>query len=142
MSTDKTFKTAREQSARVRAKWGGVFQPTRAQTREALEDSIAHWKRMKTVRFEDRAQIDPDLKPESPGGEQCALCQLFCAHGGVCVGCPVKLKSGASMCDDTPFWSASGTWHNAQRWEKEWPPAAQKEIDFLESLLPSYQDAG
>lgn len=100
-------------------------------TAKALEESIAHWKRMK--RFKRVGQF----QAEDVGVADCALCRLFWDDG--CVKCPVMEKSGFLLCMGTPFRHASelsSLLENAsppRNW-KPWRKAAQIEIDFLEGL--------
>ena len=67
------------------------------ETKEALQKSIEHWKRMR----------DNPSKDEVPGPETCALCEKF--YGLECEGCPVAEYTGESGCDDTPYAIAERT---------------------------------
>lgn len=104
------------------------------ETKEALQKSIEHWKRMR----------DNPSKDEAPGPETCALCQKFIDLD--CVGCPVSEYIEESGCNNTPYGKAERAfWYYLdddsatapkERRLQRWKEAAQKEIDFLESLLP------
>lgn len=109
-------------------------------TLKALKESIAHWKRMKQ---------DPKCGDE-PAGWDCALCRRFnsfChtfggeryAFGGE--RCPVAAAAGSLNCSNTPYSSARDAWYyyheqGGKTRLRQWRTAAQREIDFLESLLP------
>lgn len=113
-------------------------------TAEALERSIAHWKRMAA------AETINDLAGEEPVAADCALCQTFAD----CEGCPVAIESDLIRCNGTPYGlaaSAFDEWERASRqgWfarrflggdglidaaRRYWRAAAAKEIAYLESL--------
>lgn len=115
-------------------------------TKTALQESLAHWKRMRAFTLEDF-----QYPIETPEGPYCALCQRFrlCKHDGEL--CPVYDAVGQPGCYGTP-WSAarnaffSLAYHylvaapitNLELADKliVWHAAADKEIAFLESLLP------
>lgn len=84
------------------------------ETLTALQGSIAKWERIVA-----RTQ-------SNHGREDCALCNLF--YDSDCVNCPVSAKTGQPFCKGTPYYtySFSGKTEDAQR-----------ELDFLRSLLPS-----
>jgi hypothetical protein len=106
-----------------------------ATTAKALEDSIAHWKRMR----------DDPFCGEKPFDGDCPLCALFYFESPQhphCEGCPV----GHTGCVLTPYTYARDIWA-AMRDRKEiyggpldpdqlaqWRHAASAEIEFLESL--------
>jgi hypothetical protein len=100
-----------------------------AETAKALEDSIAHWKRMRE---------DPECG-EKPYGSDCALCAKFRPER--CEGCPVD-DEGDGMCNGTPWDEASWAWHITTLDPGpidpvsmvEWHEAADAEIAFLEGL--------
>ncbi len=101
------------------------------ETAKALEDSIAHWERMRG--FEGVEEFDK----ESIGDRYCDLCQLF-LHWG-CLNCPVSEKSGEMSCKKTPYpsaeiafkrWLRKGT----KKYRTIWRRAATREIKFLKSL--------
>lgn len=96
-----------------------------SKTIKALRASIAHWKRMRRKRTER----------EQPGARTCDLCTLFIKKSAVlCLGCPVKDRTGCGFCIGTPFESANFAFHEGT--DAEWRKAATAEIKFLESLLP------
>ena len=71
--------------------------PSTAQTRAALDESIAVWTERTTC-------TEP---PQSIGGSSCPLCVLFDAFDK-CGDCPVKLHTGSPACLNT-------NWSNAYR---------------------------
>lgn len=103
-------------------------------TLKALKASIEHWKRMR----------DSDTRKEKPYSTYCALCCLFISNN--CLGCPVRDATRLSGCHGSPYNAAEIAWHRHYMAEetnqgepylkKVWREAAQKEIDFLESLIP------
>lgn len=105
------------------------------ETKEALQKSIEHWKRMRDNPSED----------EVPGPETCALCQKFIGSG--CKGCPVAEQVINTNCKHTPYAIGERAfWYYLnddfapapkERSLQKWKEAAQDEIDFLESLLPN-----
>jgi hypothetical protein len=93
------------------------------ETLTALKMSIEHW--------EDIVK-DPENTPSGRG--TCALCQEFNPYEvgfnplvPPCEGCPVKEKTGKSYCNNTPYSEFQMNRTSAE---------AQKELDFLKSLLP------
>ena len=100
-------------------------------TAQALEDSIAHWKRL----FE--CETVESLEAEGLGLSSCALCGVFYFCG--CVGCPVMARTTRCRCEETPYktavaeFSARGSYSRGWSWEK-WRVAAREELEFLESL--------
>ena len=86
------------------------------ETIQALKDSIKHWENLR------------DGKEKRLGAAYCALCGLFQrAHPTLaCEYCPVKKKTGESMCRNTPY---PGYEINRT------PENAQKEVDFLKDIL-------
>lgn len=85
---------------------------------------------------------------ERPDAEDCALCGLFNTgkekeFEKTCDGCPVAERTGQIWCNGSPYADAHEAWEINQQMsapgeedKKIWEAAAQKEIDFLESLLP------
>lgn len=96
-------------------------------TLTALRGSIEKWRKIVAGTDADR------------GAENCALCQAFFC----CEGCPVAEAAHADSCGNTPFEDAwapiaergadGGYWAITE----EQKAAAQKELDFLISLLPT-----
>lgn len=141
--SDLPYLTEREQIQRVTDKWSKLRakdEPTEAQTLEALEDSIAHWKRMQQAT--DMYITGTAERIESPGSLCCSLCALFHARTGSCHGCPVREHTGLGGCKDTPHEKAHDVWYNLgdAHWVEEWRAAAQNEIDFLEEVLLAYKN--
>jgi hypothetical protein len=94
-------------------------------TLKALNDSIAHWERMR----------DNPNGEDRPGRRQCALCGLFNRNfADGCAGCPVKAKTGEVGCAGTPYEHANAIFGFGAN--RSWRKAAQAEINFLKSLLP------
>lgn len=107
-----------------------------AETRQALEDSIAHWERMRD---------NPTRCGERPGPNDCALCRMFILNIPTCNGCPVYSEPERDHCEHTPYTAAHKAWEalcsaigtpNADYALHRWQEAAQAEIDFLKSLRP------
>jgi hypothetical protein len=117
------------------------------ETKNALEESIAHWER--NVKAET---------PEEAGtrAEDCALCQLFYDGDDFsqpCEGCPVKNKTGIKNCGNTPYYSAleklvwwtteyESNFSTSNNYKIMWCEAAQAELDFLKSLRPVGDENG
>jgi hypothetical protein len=98
-----------------------------AETREALEESIEHWKRMR----EDPKGSD------FPGVNQCSLCGVY--YYPNCKGCPVFAKSKRADCAGTPYRRAHNAFRDYQGYPSKgalaaWHEAADAEIAFLEGL--------
>lgn len=97
---------------------------------KALEESIAHWKRMRE---------DPMLEEGPARWERNRLCQLFLVRS-YCVGCPVRERTRKSVCIGTPWKKAEDAFASCERYGfkghamARWQEAATKEIEFLESL--------
>lgn len=104
-------------------------------TLKALRGSIKKWERIATGKGIDK------------GGENCPLCQLFILPNDSCAGCPIATRTKQSDCHGTPYME----WHDVNPWPedaggrkattKAHRAAAQKELDFLKSLLPEAQTA-
>ncbi len=102
-------------------------------TAKALEEGIAHWKRM-------RKKWDCG---ETPWSDDCALCGIFYDDKDDCGECPVKKATGQDLCRDTPWMQAKNAWCDlddtlervvTKELYKEWDKESTKEIKFLESL--------
>ena len=105
-----------------------------AETSQALEDSIEHWRR----NVEAEAPGDVSIGPEN-----CALCNAFRIEEyfeAPCDGCPVAAKTGAPCCRGTPYVSVENVlsdWKGApaSTWMRDaWRALAAAELAFLESL--------
>ena len=92
-------------------------------TRAALEESIAHWKRLGT----EEAYLG-----ESTGAVDCPLCALFILRNDKCNGCPVMKKTGVHECRNTPYLRARRAFLHGP--SAEWRDAQDAMIQFLESL--------
>ncbi len=94
----------------------------KAETLEALKSSIAHW---------ERVVINLTLgnEPESVGYDTCDLCKRFTCGVCECAGewCPVRIKMQTAQCRNTPY---------VKYFSDRTTDNAQKELDFLKSLLP------
>ena len=97
-------------------------------TRAALKGSIQKWTKIVKGTGVDN------------GTANCPLCQLFYFnYMEGCTGCPVKLKTGRSDCQETPYSKWSWLFRGDRPWKAETQnqkEAAQAELDFLKSLLP------
>jgi hypothetical protein len=102
-----------------------------ARTRKALEASIKHWE----MNVAAGSTADVSVQESS-----CALCSEFIDSG--CSDCPVFERSGRAFCRDTPYIQACralARWKSYPYERREFSLAAQAELDFLRSLLPSEQ---
>jgi hypothetical protein len=102
-----------------------------AKTLKALKGSIAKWKAIAKGTGIER------------GAENCPLCKLF--FWDDCKGCPVEASTGSWCCEGTPF---DDEWaqlrapdirdaHGFYAVSDKAKAIAQKEVAFLESLLPA-----
>jgi hypothetical protein len=96
-----------------------------ARTLEALKASIEKWKRNAKVWSIFNAKIK---------SKDCPLCRMFVQSTGSCVGCPVNGRTGERLCQDTPYLEAFAYYTLGD--VTAFQAAAQKEVAFLESLLP------
>ena len=107
------------------------------ETEAALRESIKHWE-------ENVAAQDP--KEVGVLASDCALCIKFFDFGA-CNGCPVAKRTGLARCNGTPFEEAFDAeaywWKNPSSAEAKatFKSAAQAELDFLKSLLPTPPEA-
>lgn len=97
------------------------------ETLEALEESIAHWKRLAS------GNREPD---ENVGWLDCSLCVKFMRFA-LCEDCPVSKKTGAILCHNTPYKNAHRTRREYGLDSPEFKAAALEELAFLKSLLPN-----
>jgi hypothetical protein len=98
-------------------------------TLEALKASIAKWERNVEADRAEHVLIS---------SEDCPLCMLF--YDEDCVGCPVMQATGALCCGKTPYATASAAlsrWSHGVGPHEDYRAAAQAEVDFLKSLLPT-----
>ena len=103
-----------------------------AKTLRALKGSIKKWEKIV-----DGTGVDKR-------GDNCPLCQLFCVRSTHrwCYGCPVYETTRNSNCNETPYYAVL----HSMVYDKEKGGfraksvkskiLAQKELDFLKSLLP------
>ena len=97
----------------------------------ALKKSIEHWEK----------NAAPGDHPVSTKAKDCALCGLFFWEED-CAGCPVYQRTGREGCHGSPYWSVVDAKlelcadESKGRLRKKLREAAQKELDFLKSLLP------
>ncbi len=104
----------------------------------ALHASIAKWESHLTEGTPGRILL---------GADACPLCNLFntvelTSKNKQCFGCPIYERTKKPVCRNTPYSKASlalTTW----QWEPDnstlrdkFRASAQKEVDFLKSLLP------
>lgn len=95
------------------------------ETLNALKHSIQHWKRLSTGKRKEW---------ESVGADSCALCECF--YDDMCLGCPVKDKTGLRGCLGSPYEYANGAKAKYGLDSEEFKTVAKKELKFLRSLLP------
>lgn len=113
---------------------------------EALRASIQHWRENAAAQRPEDANLT---------AYACALCRIFnppsgenksCFHPEYGT-CPVKAKTGSSFCYETPYYDADralGHWIVASAGFKQatgdiFRHHAQRELEFLQSLLPADQ---
>jgi hypothetical protein len=114
----------------------------RAVDEQALQDSIAHWKRL--------VEATPSLNAwEVPGAADCPLCCYYwnVPNKKTCDGCPIFEYTGHRLCNDTPYPEAHEIWENyAMGFDtytiEEWRRAAQAMVDFLQNLLQTLKGSG
>lgn len=100
----------------------------------ALKQSIEKWK---------QNAIATEPNQVAMGPKSCPLCVMYNTDGmpreKLCTGCPVFEKVGNKYCSGSPYVDAISL-RSAWRWGHgegdEFRAAAQKEVEFLESLLP------
>lgn len=71
---------------------------------------------------------------EVPSASHCPLCRMF--PNDICTDCPVKEATGYRACVGTPYVQAWQAWESYGLDSGEFRESAQKEIEFLQSLLP------
>lgn len=95
----------------------------------ALEESIAHWKRMRKLKTWDARKKSEEV----PSSADCSLCDLFAiGRRSICTGCPVHARTGGVLCRKTPYGEARDAFYSYD--DTAWQKAATAEIKFLESL--------
>jgi hypothetical protein len=92
-------------------------------TIEALNGSISKWKKV----------VDGTGKED--GAKNCPLCNMFLREF-MCDGCPVKEFTGKVGCNNTPYTEWVSVVPDRTPKTPEHYRIAQKEVDFLKSLLP------
>ncbi len=116
------------------------MQEMNPETLEALKMSIAHWERLASGKRQEGEEVSV---------WQCALCAVFQipieSNDQKCVGCPVFEKTMQQFCRGTPFVTAEALADSPDPDDEanrdyldseEFQDAAQKELEFLKSLLP------
>jgi len=101
-----------------------------AETAEALEKSIAHWRENEVVTSKKDAYIN---------SHKCALCHMFLDREDDnmtdgCAGCPVSSHTGKSACCGSPWELVFNTRYYSYYTLDDFQKAAKKEREFLESL--------
>ncbi len=95
-----------------------------ARTEKALRESIVKW--------EKNAAVE-ELNDARTGVGDCPLCAIFWqTHDTRCKGCPVFNVTGLRACRGTPY-DGLGRASDTLAGFRE---TAQREVDFLKSLLP------
>ena len=106
-------------------------------TLTALKESIAHWERNVAADTLEDVRLGPGY---------CSLCGIF-KRSFFCLGCPVSNETHLHNCLGTPYASVADAyilWRDAincgdecgNSYRDAWRLAAQRELDFLRSLLP------
>lgn len=70
------------------------------------------------------------------GMHDCPLCKLFNNARYSCNGCPVKERVNRTYCEGTPYYDFMYGERKYGISSKKYKKLAQKELDFLKSLLP------
>jgi hypothetical protein len=102
-------------------------------TLAALKGSIAKWEAIVAGTGTD------------DGANNCPLCQKFSHWCNPelpkrCVGCPVSEKMEMPYCEGTPYYEYSQAEEDDE--PERMKEAAQGEVEFLKSLLPTPSDEG
>lgn len=116
------------------------MQEMKPEVLKALKSSIAHWERLASGKR---------IHNEGVGVDDCALCKMFNRHINLngpdldtrCFGCPVREHTGQQFCRGTPFILAEEISDKIDEFDEPldtamFKEAAQKELEFLKSLLP------
>ena len=107
-----------------------------ADTLAALRASIAKWRANVIAGRPQAARIQ---------ASDCPLCKIYLRGDlrppGYCTECPVRQRTGHDGCEQTPWMEARRAltdWINlnCDYAREDWRRAAQREVDFLISLLP------
>ncbi len=97
---------------------------------------VNHWKRMLKLTVRDIKQSRDGDGKDAPTANNCAFCVAYSDDS--CRGCPIQLKAGKRICENTPYLAAYRLYDDIadgnHRRIKAFHKAVQKEIDFLESL--------
>jgi hypothetical protein len=101
------------------------------ETLAALEGSIDKWERVAAGEIADQ------------GCCNCPLCRVFLFAGNTCFGCPVMERTGEGGCRRTPYTQFDHLDEDDSGWARTAGQieAAQAEVAFLKSLLPSDEAA-
>ena len=95
-------------------------------TLKALKKSIAKWER------NAEADTPTKLGHVRTGAKACPLCSVYWESR--CLDCPVKLHTGTPGCRDTPYVDCIRARNELD--VPKFRKAAQREVEFLQSLLP------
>lgn len=96
------------------------------ETKQALEESIAHWERnIENAKLGRAVDISASA---------CALCCEFYIPNQHCIGCPVA-AIGHAYCTDTPYWHVREA--KAKGDKNKLIATCRAELDFLINLRPS-----
>ena len=106
---------------------------------KAVRKSIEHWERMRNYTLNDFL----DEPTENPDTDNCPLCCLYMLGHEIeneCLHCPIFKKTGKTHCYGTPYNKVVNKYYRVFRTSKlvsvkAWERAADKMINFLESLL-------
>lgn len=93
-----------------------------AYTLEALQGSIKKWETVVAKGTDGTRWVD------------CPLCIAFFDHS--CRGCPVRERSGRTLCRGTPFTQYEEARSLLAKRGADLLPFAQAELAFLKALLP------
>ena len=93
-------------------------------TLRAIDDSIAHWKRL----------ASGTAKPgEGIGAKDCELCEKFRfpSHNPPCWGCPIANLTGLTMCDGSPYRDCRNDYYDHGKFSKQFRASAETMLEFL-----------
>jgi len=109
----------------------------------ALKESIEHWEKNLTA---------VSITEVDVSGQSCALCEkYFNSPKGRCCGCPVALRTKATLCSGTPYMDAFDAYikwasfvksklhglpghGSVEKYRDEFRVHAKAEVEFLRSL--------
>ena len=108
--------------------------PEKALALDALDESIAHWERLRDGREREVTEHYWDrslTRLESPKSDDCACCQQY--NTSNCTGCPIAIYVGGGDCRGTPYYRAADAYRDARRYGRATDETAiDAQVVFLE----------